>query len=75
MLASGRFICASQQGSNTINLQGHLSNEQLKKVAELIRQTEVEPLGDEINKLRLSLMLWIINSPDISVTIFNILNI
>jgi hypothetical protein len=68
------MICTGQQDiAVQTDFKNHLSKDQLLRIAECIRITETDPLNERSDTLRKSLLLWIIESPDISVTIFNIL--
>jgi hypothetical protein len=67
--------CANQKVVTKNNFKGKLSKEQLSEIAKLIKETEDEPLTEKSDKLRLSLSLWLIESPDITVRIYNTMKI
>jgi len=55
--------------------KGSLSPDQLDEIAMLIEKTEQEPISARSDELRETLSLWLVRSPDISVRIYNTLEL
>lgn len=66
--------CVSNWTSKNI-YKGNLSSDQLTQIALLIEETENEPTGSRADELRQVLSLWLVESPNITVRIYNTLEL
>lgn len=55
--------------------KGDLSHDQLNEIALLIEITEKEPTSARADELRTQLSIWLVNSPDVTVRIYNTLEL
>lgn len=55
--------------------KGKLSNEQLDEIAVLIEETELDPISTKSEELRFNLSIWLVKSPDITVKIYDTLEL
>lgn len=68
-------INCSNNGGVKNNNPKSLSQEQLNKIAVLIRTTETDPFSKKSMDMRMELFMWLTESPDVSVMVFDVLKI
>lgn len=76
LLALSFLITACVGPWSTKNVyKGTLTKDQLHEIAALIDETEMNPTSERSEELRQTLSLWLVESPDIIVRIYNTLEL